>query len=134
MKKIRGFSLIELMVVVAVVAIITSIAYPAYQDQMQKTRRADAKAALMDAAAKMERYYTQFGRYTATITANAGISATSPENYYTITPGTIANQTFILRASPVVGSAQAADKCANLDINQAGIKGNSAGLPNNTCW
>lgn len=131
MKKIRGFSLIELMVVVVIVAIITSIAYPAYQDQMQKTRRSDAKSALMDAAAKMERFYTQFGRYTGTI-ANAGIVATSPEQYYQIAPSTIANQTFILRATPQ--GVQAGDDCGNLDINQAQVKGNSAGLPQNTCW
>lgn len=129
----RGFSLIELMVVVAIVAIIASIAYPAYQDQMQKTRRADAKSALMDAAAKMERFYTQFGRYTGTI-ANAGIIATSPERYYQIAPGTIANQTFILRASPIVGGAQVGDDCGNLDIDQAQGKRNSAGLPQNICW
>lgn len=133
MKKIRGFSLIELMVVVVIVAIIASIAYPAYQDQIQKTRRSDAKAALMDAAAKMERYYTQFGRYTATI-SSAGIIATSPERYYTIAPGTVANQTYILRASPLAGSAQVGDKCGNLDIDQAQFKRNSAGLPQNTCW
>ena len=131
MNIIRGFSLVELMVVVAVVAIITSIAYPAYQDQMQKTRRADAKAALMDAAAKMERFYTQFGRYTATI-ANAGIAATSPEQYYLIAPGTVANQTFILRATGQ--GAQANDDCGNLGVDQAQAKTNSAGLAQNLCW
>ena len=95
MKKIRGFSLIELMVVVAIVAIIASIAYPAYQDQIRKTRRADGKSALMDAAARMERFYTQFGRYSGTI-ANSEYSATSPEGYYNITATiTGAIQTFI---------------------------------------
>ncbi len=131
MKKTCGFSLVELMIVVVVVAILGSIAYPAYQDQMQKTRRADAKSALMDAAARMERFYTQFGRYTGTI-ANAGIIATSPERYYQIAPATIANQTFILRATPQ--GVQAGDDCGNLDIDQAQVKRNSAGLPQNICW
>jgi len=131
MEKIRGFSLIELMVVVVIVAIIASIAYPAYQDQIQKTRRADGKSALMDAAAKMERHYTQFGRYSATL-ANSGIIATSPEAYYQITPGTIANQTFILRANGQ--GAQAGDNCGNLGIDQAQAKTNSAGLAQNICW
>jgi type IV pilus assembly protein PilE len=131
MNKSSGFTLVELMIVVVIVAIIASIAYPAYQDQIQKTRRSDAKAALMDAAARMERFYTQFGRYTGTI-ASAGIVATSPEQYYQIVPGTIANQTFILRATPQ--GAQVGDDCGNLDINQAQVKGNSAGLPQNTCW
>lgn len=124
MKKIHGFSLIELMVVVAIIAIIASIAYPSYQEQMSKTRRSDAKAALMDAAAKMERHYTQFGRYSATL-ANSGIIATSPQAYYQIAPGTIASQTFILRANRQ--GIQATDKCGNLDINQAQQKDVSGG-------
>ncbi len=133
MSKQHGITLIELMIVVVIVAIISSIAYPAYQEQMQKTRRSDAKSALMDAAAKMERFYTQFGRYSATI-ANAGIVATSPQQYYQIAPGTIAGQTFILRASPIAGGVQVGDDCGNLNIDQAGIQGNSAGLPQTTCW
>ena len=85
MKNSYGFSLIELMVVVVIVGVLASIAYPSYRDQVRKTRRADAKSALLDAAAKMERYYTQFGRYSGTL-ANSGIIATSPEAYYQITP------------------------------------------------
>lgn len=129
----RGFSLIELMVVVVIVAIIASIAYPAYQDQIQKTRRSDGKAALMDAAARMERHYTQFGRYSGTI-ANSGILATSPENFYSIT-ATVTNpnsQTFTLTATRA--NQQVGDKCGNLTIDQTSLKGNSAGLPANICW
>jgi len=131
MKNSYGFSLIELMIVIVIVAIITSIAYPSYRDQVRKTRRADAKSALLDAAAKMERYYTQFGRYSATL-ANSGIIATSPKAYYQITPGTIANQTFILKANGQ--GDQANDDCGILGINQAQNKTNSAGLTQNLCW
>ncbi len=137
LQKIRGITLIELMIVVVIVAIITSIAYPSYQEQMQKTRRADAKAALMDAAAKMERHYTQFGRYSGTI-ANSGIATTSPENFYQISIATVAApfQTFTLRATPAVGTAQANDRCGNLTINQAQQKGaeNGNGLGEAECW
>ena len=134
MKKARGITLIELMIVVVIVAIIASIAYPSYQEQMRKTRRSDAQAALMDAAARMERFYTQFGRYTSTI-ARAGINATSPENYYGITVNLAGDpQTFVLTATPVVGGGQDGDKCANLTINQRGFKDNSAGLDNDICW
>jgi type IV pilus assembly protein PilE len=133
MKKIHGFSLIELMVVVAIVAIIASIAYPAYRDQMQKIRRADAKSALMDSAAKMERFYTQFGRYTATI-ANAGIAATSPEQYYQIATTLMAApfQTFDLQAT--AQGVQVGDDCGVLGIDEAQNKTNSAGLAQNICW
>jgi len=126
-----GLTLIELMIVVAIVAIIASIAYPSYQEQMQKVRRSDAQSALMDAAAKMERFYTQYGRYTSTI-ASAGIDANSPE-YYTISAGAITNQTFILQAVPIAGSAQAADDCGTFDINHAQVKSVSGSLSGQAC-
>ena len=58
-----GFTLIEVMVVVAIIGILAAIGYPSYQNQVQKTRRADAKAALMEFAQGAERYYTQNGDY-----------------------------------------------------------------------
>ena len=132
-KKQGGFNLIELMVVVAIVAIIASIAYPSYRDQVRKTRRADAKAALMDAAARMERHYTQFGRYSATL-ANSGIVATSPEGYYQIATTLMAApfQTFDLVATGQ--DDQANDQCGVLGIDEDQNKSNSAGLPQNVCW
>ena len=129
--KIHGFSLIELMVVVVIVAIIASIAYPSYQEQMQKTRRSDAKAALMDAAARMERHYTQFGQYGG----GAVISATSPEQFYTIAvTGTIAgSQVFTITATRA--GQQANDKCGNFSIDQAQTKTVASGsLGAAQCW
>ena len=134
MKKIRGFSLIELMIAVVVVAIIASIAYPSYRENIRKTRRADAKSAIMDAAAKMERHYTQFGRYSATL-ANVGIAATSLESFYSIT-ATVTNpnsQTFTLTATRA--NQQVGDNCGNYSIDQAQTKtvaGGSLGAAQ--CW
>ncbi len=116
MKNNSGFTLIELMITVAVLAIIVAIGYPSYVDQMQKTRRADAKSALMDAAAKMERYYTQFGGYSATL-IDSGIIATSPGQFYQIAPVAVTNQTFLLRATGV--GNQGTDVCGNLQIDQS---------------
>ncbi len=118
MKKARGFTLIELMITVAVIAVIASIAYPSYQEQIRKTRRSDAKAALMDAAARMERHYTQFGQYGG----GAVISATSPEQFYSIVvTGTIAgSQVFTITATRA--GQQANDKCGNFTIDQAQAK------------
>lgn len=61
--KERGFTLIELMIAVAIVAIIAAIAYPSYLDQVKSTRRGDAQGALMSFSNAMERYYTQQGSY-----------------------------------------------------------------------
>lgn len=132
--KARGFTLVELMITVAVLGIIVAIGYPAYTDQMRKTRRADAKSALMDAASKMERFYTQFGRYSATI-ANVGISATSPENFYGIaaTVTGAGSQTFTLTATRA--GQQTADVCGNFTINQAQNRNVvSASLSAAQCW
>jgi type IV pilus assembly protein PilE len=131
MKK-NGFTLIELMVTVAVLAIIAAIAYPSYQEQMRKTYRSEAKAALMDAAAKAERHYTQFGNYGGTIP----IPATTENGYYSINlvAGTSASpQTFTITATRA--GAQAADKCGNFTIDQAQTKlVTGASLSPEQCW
>ena len=128
----RGMTLIELMIVVVVVAILASIAYPAYQDSIRKSRRADAKSALMDAVARMERHYTQFGRYSGTL-ASSGIQATSPEGYYVVsaTITGVNSQTFTLTATPQ--GDQVNDMCANLGIDETQSKTNSAGVAGNIC-
>jgi type IV pilus assembly protein PilE len=62
-KSTTGFTLVELMVVVAIIALLASIAYPGYQSQVRKTRRADAEGALSSFASAMERYYTENNTY-----------------------------------------------------------------------
>jgi type IV pilus assembly protein PilE len=78
--KVRGFTLIELMIVVAVIAIIAAIAFPSYQNQVQKTRRADAHAALLQAAQILERCFTRNNSY-----AVCNIDGPSPDGFYQIT-------------------------------------------------
>lgn len=120
----RGFTLVELMVTVAVIAIIASIAYPSYQEQIRKTRRSEAKAALMDAVAKAERHYTQFGNYGGTI----ALPATTENGYYAIalTAATTASpQTFSVTATRA--GQQASDKCGNFTIDQTQAKSVAGG-------
>lgn len=71
----RGFTLIELMITVAVVGILAAIAYPAYTNQIAKGRRAECRAGLYMAMQQQERYYTQYNRYA---TQTFSISASSP--------------------------------------------------------
>lgn len=70
-----GFTLIELMIVVAIIGIIAAIAYPSYQQYVERTRATDAQGALMSLASKLERYHTQEGTY-ATATLGDGSAAT----------------------------------------------------------
>lgn len=127
-----GFTLIEIMIVVAIVAILAAIAYPAYTDQMRKTRRADAKATLMENAQAAERYYTQNGTYAGHNLLYTASPKDAGTKFYNITPSPIVTaQTFTLTATPING--QASDPCGALSINQTGAKAASDGT-NADCW
>jgi type IV pilus assembly protein PilE len=140
----KGFSLIELMIVVVIVAILTTIAYPSYRDYITRGRRSDGQSALLDLASRMERYYSQQNTYqTATIGAGATAvrsSNTSPEGWYTLSITAQTASTFTLRATPL--NAQATDdlRCQSLTLNNLGVKGitaGPAGAPTGTvaqCW
>lgn len=139
MKKAAGFTLIELMIVVAIVGILAAIAYPSYMDSVRKSRRADAKAALSNAAQALERYYTEKNSY-LNATLGDGAGTVFPDHtpsdqahdsaYYILS---ITNQgvgTYTLNASPT--GAMAADNCGALTLDHLGQKG--AALPIAQCW
>jgi type IV pilus assembly protein PilE len=110
------------MIVVAVIGILAAVAYPSYLDQTQKTRRADGKAALLQAVQVAERFFTQNNTY-----AGAPVAAASDEGHYTL--AFVGNATtFTITATP--GAAQAADPCGALTINQANVK--TGGMAD--CW
>lgn len=129
-KNMRGFSLIELMIVVAIIAIISAIAYPSYQNSVRKTNRSDAMTTMLDTAQRLERCYTSFGSYNnASCTVPA--SVTSPKGYYTVTVATTA-ATYTLTGTPVSGTSQAQDSlCASFTLTNTGQKTSTGG---GTCW
>lgn len=128
--KISGFTLIELMIVVAIVAILAAIAYPSYQEHVRKTRRAQARVDMVETVQQLERYYSARNSYASF--PNNGIRSTQP-NFYTVSfSGTPNATTFTLQAVPTGG--QANDKCGTLTINQAGAKGQKSGMTNADCW
>lgn len=138
-KNTRGFTLIELMIVVAIAAILAAIAYPAYNDSVRKSRRADAISVLTEAQNHLERFYTENGRYDqdtggTAYTLPTGMSS-SPRNssttFYTIAVSTLNAQDYILTAT--AQGDQTNDACGNLTLNHAGLKGVSSGVPGD-CW
>lgn len=104
----RGFTLIELLVAVAIVAILAAIAFPSYRSQIEKTRRADATAVLMQGAQYLERVYTEGGCYMRNGNLCNGATAfpfsKSPidgtQNYYGIALTASTETTFTLTATP----------------------------------
>ena len=133
-----GFTLIELMITVAVVGILAAIAYPSYQDSIRKSRRADAKSALLDAAHRQERFFTENNQYTSVLVAPGGCigaacglslpAATTTDGYYTLTLNAPVNaagriSTYTLTATPVAGKSQAHDSsCEAFTLNHLGVK------------
>ena len=127
----NGFTLIELMIVVTIIAILAAIAFPSYNQYVIRGKRSEGRSALLDAAAREERYYSDNNVYAALATA---IVATATEhNHYTLSIATSNNdQQFILTATPT--SFNDAD-CGNLTLTNTGLKGRSgAGKTVDECW
>ena len=137
MKKQYGFTLIELMIVVAIVGVLSAIAFPSYDSYMKKSRRADAKVGLTKLADKQERFYLQNNTYTTAFTA-AGLntSATSEEGYYTFTiDSTDLVSGFRLTARAVVNKSQAEDTgCTVMKLSSTGAKWPNGPAPIKDCW
>ena len=129
----HGFSLIELMVVVAIVAILGTIAYPAYQQYLLTSHRVDAKKMLLDAANRQESYFMDFNQYASSASA-LNISDNSDSGFYHLVISAAAN-TYTLTAT--ASGAQGSDRdCIILSIDQNGTKSakNISNATNNNCW
>ena len=128
----KGFSLVELMIVLAIIGVLSAIAYPSYDSYMKKSRRSDAKVALQAMADKQERFYLQNNTYT-TNAANVGGTGTE-KNYYVLSIDSADVNAFALTATAVAGGPQAADTTTN-NGDCTVIKLTSAGAKTpNACW
>jgi len=138
-RKTSGFTLIEVMIVVAIIGIIAAIGYPSYQEHVRKTKRADAQAALMELSQFMERHYTANGRYLTSANAAPTLPFTeapkdSGSKSYDLAfaAGSPTANAYALQATPK--GSMAGDKCGTLTLTSTGAKGQAAGATLADCW
>lgn len=135
-----GFSLIELMTVVAVVAILAAIAYPSYEDSMVKSRRKAATACLSEASQFMERHYTTNMRYSADAAckdapALPGMQCQDDlEEHYEIKLSGVSCTAFTVEANPRNRQKTKDTACGKLTLDQTGLKGENGSADAASCW
>lgn len=130
-----GFTLLELMIVVAIVAILSTIAYASYQDQIVRSRRAAAAVCLQQAAQFVERFYSTNMTYAGAPNppvCDADVAAHYSAPTFTVAPTAKA---FTLQIVPTGGQASRDTKCGTLSVNQAGVRDKSGSAAEaSECW
>ena len=151
--RIGGFTLIELMIAVAIIGILVRLAYPAYTQSVLKSHRAEAKAALLDLASREERYFGTANQYSATgvtLGYNAGTTLTAAAPlpvltgtsvYYNLSvqvpdpAASAASAPSFLATATAVGSQVNDTKCKDFSLNAAGVQSvNGTDNATGACW
>lgn len=135
MERNKGFTLIELMITVAVIGILAAVAYPAYQDQIRKSRRADVQSVLMNIGTRQQQMLLDTRSYAS---STASLSITVPPQvttYYAISVSAPASTPPSFTATATPQGDQAKDKCGTLGLNNTGTKtAVKSGSAQTGCW
>lgn len=152
LKRHAGFTLIELMIAVAVVGVLAGIAYPSYKEYVMKSRRSDAKTGLLALQMAQDKFRTNCIQYATTMSTNSADydcdsatstfkavvdSTSSPDGYYTLSIVAADDDSYSLKATRLSTGAQNGDKCGDFQIDENGNKSvvNAAsGYDAARCW
>ncbi len=132
----KGFTLVEVLIVVVIVGVLLAVALPGYQSSLQKGRRTDAKTALLDVANRQERFMLDNGTYTTNM-ADLGLPVpyVSEEKHYTVTAaacGSGITRCYTLTAAPASTSPQSKDECGSFILQSTGAEAISGS--GDDCW
>lgn len=132
-RAVAGFTLIELMIVVAVVAILAAIAVPSYQEQVRKSRRAQAKADIVEYVQMAERFFTVNNTYVGfALPATVSPREAGATARYNLAASTQTATQFVLTATAT--GPQASDRCGDLSVSNTGLKTESGSATLAECW
>jgi type IV pilus assembly protein PilE len=130
----NGFTLLEMLIVVAIAGILASVAYPQYTEYVIRAARSDAMVLLLDAANKQEQYYADNRTYTDDLTL-LNVPATSENGYFTISVDVPDSGTsFTITATAAAGAVAGDTACTTLTITDTGVKGSTGTSDADDCW
>lgn len=144
-RAVIGFTLIEMLVVVGMIAALAAIAAPAYSKYVQRSRRIEGQALVNTIAQRQERFFSTYNRYATSLTGaginglgmlpNCGAAIGSENCFYTaalVVPADRATYTVTVQAR--TGTPQATDKCGTLSLTSTGAKSYGGDQTNGKCW
>jgi type IV pilus assembly protein PilE len=143
----RGVTLIELLIVIVIISVIASFAYPSYQNYVVETKRTAASSILLQVADRQQQFFMDNKRFTNDLTAlgfannplvisedgSVMADAAASGSTYSVSLSNVAATTFTITAAPLHAQATRDTKCGSLTLNQAQLKGSSGG-GGNDCW
>jgi type IV pilus assembly protein PilE len=127
-----GFTLLELMIVVVIIAILVAIAVPTYRQYVLRGHRTDATRTLQDLSSRQENYYFSNNRYTTTL-ADLGATSSIAGPYFTVGIASASTTDYVVQATAVGSQAQDAG-CLTFDLHRSGQRESTGSAPVATCW